>query len=45
VQQNIDEMNDFGVKMYDGISKGGVGLLRQGKMEEHGSTRCWSESI
>jgi hypothetical protein len=28
------------VKMYDGISKGGVGLLRQGKMEEHGSTRC-----
>jgi len=38
-------MNDFGIRMNDGISKGGVDLLRKGKMEEHGSTRCWSEYL
>jgi hypothetical protein len=31
--------------MYDGIFKAGVGFLRKGKMEEHGSTRCWNENI
>jgi hypothetical protein len=45
VQQNIDAMNNLGVRMYDGILKGGAGLLRKGKMEKHGSTRCWNESI
>jgi hypothetical protein len=45
VQQNIDAMNDFGVRMYDGISKGDVGFLWKGKMEKHGLTRCWNENI